>query len=585
MEPLSATCHKALLEIGGSTILGRALDSLLKAGVSAITIVTGYRSDDITNFVSTTYPGIPVRYVHNERYEVTNNIVSLALALESLTYEDDVILIECDLLFEPHLITDLVRHPGKNVALVDHYRTGMDGTLVSTENGYVRQVFPTASQDRDFRYGNKFKTLNIYRFDRAYCQRTLRPMLSAYADNVDSNCYYEVVLGMLANIPEHRIAALVVRDSDWVEVDDPNDLSVAKFSFEPNERGALLDRSFGGHWSYDVLDFSLPRNAFFPPVPMLAALSHSLPDVITGYGSRQEILDEKVALFLGCEPNRVHLLNGASQAYPILRHLYRDSCVAIPTPTFGEYPRCFPHASTYQDSLAADAKQLERCAQDVDLLVVVNPNNPSGVTVPTSSLFDIAARTPATTFLVDESFLVFSGQPSLIRLLEAEPLDNVAILTSLGKSLGVPGLRLGYLYTPNAELRQAFLGFMPIWGVNALAEFFLELTIKFRTDLDKSIARTVSERARMQRLLAELPSVRQVHDSGGNFLLVQLLGEDPSIASRLRRDLLASDRIEVKDVSGKYPDRRPRLRLAVRTPEDNDRLLHAVRALARAAEP
>jgi len=585
MEPLSSTCHKALLEIGGSTILGRALDSLLKAGVSPITIVTGYRSDDITSFISTRYPGSPVRFVHNERYEVTNNIVSLALALENLSYEDDVILIECDLLFEPHLITDLVKHPGKNVALVDHYRTGMDGTVVSIENGYVNQVFLTASQDRDFRYGDKFKTLNIYRFDRTYCQRTLRPMLSAYANNVDANCNYEIVLGMLANVPEHRISALVVRDSDWVEVDDPNDLSVAKYSFEPNERGELLDRSFGGHWSYDVLDFSLPRNAFFPPVPMLTALSYGLPDVITGYGSCQEILDEKVALFVGCEPSRVHLLNGASQAYPILQRLYRDRRAAIPAPTFGEYSRCLPHATTYQDSLATDPEQFERLARDVDLMVVVNPNNPSGVTVPTRSLYDVAARTPDTTFLVDESFLVFSGQPSLIRLLEAEPLDNVAILTSLGKCLGVPGLRLGYLYTSNAELRQAFLESMPIWGVNALAEFFLELTIKFRTDLDRSIARTISERARMSRLLEELPSVRRVHDSGGNFLLVQLAGEDPGIASRLRRELLASNKIEVKDVSGKYPDRLPRMRFAVRTEEDNDRLLHALRALATVDEP
>ena len=67
-------------------------------------------------------------------------------------------------------------------------------------------------------------------------------MLSAYADNVDSNCYYEIVLGMLANVPEHRISAHVEPDSDWAEVDDPNDLSVARFSFEPGERATLLDR-------------------------------------------------------------------------------------------------------------------------------------------------------------------------------------------------------------------------------------------------------------------------------------------------------------------------------------------------------
>lgn len=579
MEPLTKTCHKALLEIGGKTILGRALDSLVKAGVAPITVVTGYRGDDIRHFISTRYPGLPVRYVHNQSYETTNNIVSLALALESLTYEEDVILIECDLLFEPHLITDLIGHPGKNVALVDHYRTGMDGTVVSIEKGYVSQVFPTESQSIGFRYDNKFKTLNIYRFDRVYCQRTLRPMLSAYANNVDSNCYYELVLGMLANVPAHRISAQIVQDSDWVEVDDPNDLSVAKFSFEPEERAGLLDRTFGGHWSFDVLDFSLPRNAFFPPAAMHAALGHALPDVITGYGSRQEILDEKAALFVGCDPSRVHLLNGASQAYPILRRLYKDRRVAIPAPTFGEYARCLPQAATYPDLLATDPEQLARCARNVDLLVVVNPNNPSGVTVPTQSLYDLAAGTADTMFLVDESFLIFSGQPSLISLLEAKPLDNILVLTSLGKGLGTPGLRLGYLYTANANLRRSFLEHMPIWGVNALAEYFLELTIKFRPDLERSIKLTVAERSRMLSLLSGQPFVRRVHDSGGNFLLVQLRGEDPAIASRLRQELLSTSRIEIKDVSGKYPDRLPRIRIAVRRQEDNDRLLHALQSL------
>ena len=88
---------------------------------------------------------------------------------------------------------------------------------------------------------------------------------------------------------------------------------------------------------------------------MLAALAHALPDVITGYGSRQEILDEKAAFFLGCDPSRVRLLSGAAQAYPILGHWYKDKRVAIPAPTFGEYSRCLPHAATYPDSLAAEA--------------------------------------------------------------------------------------------------------------------------------------------------------------------------------------------------------------------------------------
>lgn len=585
MEPLSRTCHKALLEIGGATILGRAIDSLVAAGVGPITVVTGYRADDITGYIAAEYPSLPVRYVANDRYLSTNNIVSLALALESLSYDEDVVLIECDLLFEPRLIKELVDHPAKNVALVDEYRTGMDGTVVATEDGYVTQVFPTASQGLDFRYENKFKTLNIYRFNKDFCQRTLRPILSAYANHVDSNCYYELVLGMLANMPQHRIAAQVVAESDWVEVDDPNDLSVAKFAFDAAARPALLDRSFGGHWAYDILDFSLPRNAYFPPAAMHAAMRYGLPDIVTGYGSAQQVLDEKLALFLGLEPGRGVLIGGASQAYPVLRHLYRDRRVAVPAPTFGEYARAFPQAISYRDAPGIDMAELTAMAAEVDLAVLVNPNNPTGTTLPTEAIYDLAARSPRTRFLIDESFLPFSGQRSIINLLESGQLANVTVLTSLGKSLGVPGLRLGYTYSADEDFRRALAEFLPIWGVNSLAEYFLELTLKFKPDLEASIAATIAERGRMREALAGLPLVYCVHDSGANFLLAQLRGTDPQIAAMVRARLLAGSKIEVKDVSGKFPDRLPRLRFAVRTTQDNDRLLTALRCVDEPVRP
>jgi len=579
MEPLSRHCHKALLDVGGTTILGRALDSLVSAGVSPITVVTGYRADDIVNFIEAEYADADVRYVANEHYATTNNIVSLALALENLDYDRDVVLVECDLIFDPRLIKELAAYPGRNVALVDRYRTGMDGTVVAIENGYVSQVFPTSSQGADFRYHDKYKTLNIYRFDRSFCQQTLRPMVSAYAHHVDANSYYELVLGMLANIPQHRIAAQVVAESDWVEVDDPNDLSVAKFAFEPMARPALLDRYFGGHWAFDILDFSLPRNAYFPTASMHAAMRHSLPDVITGYGSTQEVLDEKLRLYLGCEPGRATLLAGASQAYPVLGQLYSGARVACPAPTFGEYSRAFPHALRYEDRPGIDVDGLARIARDVDLLVVVNPNNPTGSTVPTESIYEMAASTPSTHFFVDESFIAFSGLPSLVSMLELDPLPNVTVLTSLGKVFGVPGLRLGYMYSCGDAIRGALADVMPIWGVNALAEFFLELVLKFKPDLDASIAATVAQRSRLRDELASLPYVDRVYESGANFLLAELRGSGPEAAAAIRAELLGTWKIEVKDVSAKFAGREPRLRIAVRTEDDNNRLLAALKCV------
>lgn len=584
MEPLSGRCHKALLEIAGVTILGRALDSLLAAGVQPITVVTGHRAADIVSFVTERYPGAPVRFVTNHRYASTNNIVSLALALENLSYDADVIVVECDLLFEPNLITDLIAHPARNIALVDRYRTGMDGTVVAVRDGFVAEVFPTAQQDARFRYDDKFKTLNIYRFDRQYCRRTLAPMLRAYASYVDANCYYELVLGMLANIPEHRIYAQLVAGSDWAEVDDPTDLRAARFLFDPAGRAGQLDEAFTARWSVGLLDFSLPANPYFPTPAMQAALRHGLPELAASYGSAQEILDEKASFLVRCDPGRIHLVNGASAAYPLLRAMHGHQRVVIPAPTFGEYHRCFPAAATYPDTPGISLRQVESSSADADLVVVVNPNNPSGAVLPTDSLYQLAASRPGTVFLHDESFIAFSGQASIIELLEAAPLDNVVVLSSLGKALGVPGLRLGYVYACGDPWRRSFREQLPIWGVNSVAEHFLELAIKFRAELAESVALVVAERGRFAVQLAQHPLIARVHPSHANFLLADLRG-DADAARDVRTRLLEHNKIEVKDVSPRFPGAVPRLRIAVRTPADNARLLDAMRALVAVPAP
>src|SRR4051812_12894529 len=104
MRPLTAARHKTLLTIGGETIIDRILDGLGQRAVSPITIVTGYRADELTAHVADRFPALDIRYVHNSEFESTNNIHSMALALEGMELEDDVLLIESDLVYEPAVL-------------------------------------------------------------------------------------------------------------------------------------------------------------------------------------------------------------------------------------------------------------------------------------------------------------------------------------------------------------------------------------------------------------------------------------------------------------------------------------------------
>jgi len=459
----------------------------------------------------------------------------------------------------------------------------MDGTVVSVDDGLISQVFPPHLQGASFRYDDKWKTLNIYRFDRRFCRERFRPLLACYASYIDNNAYYELVLGMLVNMQRERIRAVEAHGA-WAEVDDPNDLAAARFTFEPTERVRILDRAAGGYWSFDVTDFNYLRNLHFPTDGMMAALREALPQLLASYGSSQPVLDQKLAWHLLCDPRHVRALHGASQIFPLLPQLLGDRPVLVPKPTFGEYRRAFPGAPTYDDCFAIDFEAVVARASRGSVVVVVNPNNPTGTLVPSATLHAQAAARPDVTFFVDESFLDFAREPSLVDLCGAQPRENVVVLKSLSKTLGVPGLRLGYVYTQNEALLAAIDRALPIWNLSGPAEHFLELSLKFRPELAASFVRTEEDRRDLVERLAECPAVRTVHEGRGNFVLARLDGDDPALAARMTAALIERHRMYVKDVSARLTHAPgPWLRLAVRLPEEHARLADAIQSIANSA--
>ena len=569
-----------MLSVGDSTILARMVEGLRELDVDVINVVTGYRADEVKAYLCTECVGPTYRFLHNRDYATTNNIVSLLLALEAVDGDADVLLMECDVLLGHGLLVRLAGTDRGNIALVDHYRTGMDGTVVTVQAGLVRRVIPPGMQDRDFDYRDTYKTLNVYRFSRDFCRETLGPRLRQHVKQHDTMGYYEVVLAALGDLTPHCIVAENVSGQPWAEVDDPHDLAAARFLLQPDQRGAILDHRRGGQWGFSMLEFTFMRNAYFPTEAMLAAMRYSLAGLIDGYGSTQAVLNEKLAWFLDCDATRLEALNGATQAFPILRGLWSQRTLAVPSPTFGEYTRVFPGAMRYADGPGIALSELERLAGETDVVVVVNPNNPTGTTLSSADLHQLARRHPATTFLIDESFIAFSDQSSMLREIEAVPLPNVVVLCSLSKTLGVPGLRIGYLYTADAVLLEAFDAQIPIWNMNAVAEYFVELLLKFRPQLEAALVETRNDRELFRQDLLAAPPVADVHPSGGNFLLVGLHGS-ASVASRLRGALLIKEAISVKNVTEKFSDGQPRLRLAIRRPHENQRLLGALTRLHR----
>ena len=386
MQPLTNTTHKTLLKIGEETIIERIINGLVDNDISEIVIVTGYLKDKLTNFLLERYPNITFTFVHNEIYDKTNNIYSMALAFDEVEIDQDILLIESDLIYHSKIITELINDPRENIALVDKYGQGMDGTVVTVENEVVTQVIPPHLQSSNFDFSDKFKTLNIYKFSQQFASHEFKKLLTYYAKVIDDNCYYELILGILIYMQQQKIHALIIDGEDWAEVDDPNDLKSAAFVFDKKEKTALLNHAFGGYWNYDIVDFCFIRNMYFPNGSVLSELRNNMEHLLWNYGSKQVILDEKLSYFLQCKKENLICLNGAAQVYPILKQYFDGKKGKIPNPTFGEYYRIFENYTTYTEEgeSVLDLKTIQK--GDEDVIVFVNPNNPTGTEVNSNSI-------------------------------------------------------------------------------------------------------------------------------------------------------------------------------------------------------
>ena len=84
MRPLTDHQHKTLISIQGRSVIQWIVDALLEHGIDQIHVVTGHQAGELKAHLDQVYPSLPIAYIHNKRYAETNNIHSLALALENM---------------------------------------------------------------------------------------------------------------------------------------------------------------------------------------------------------------------------------------------------------------------------------------------------------------------------------------------------------------------------------------------------------------------------------------------------------------------------------------------------------------------
>jgi histidinol-phosphate/aromatic aminotransferase/cobyric acid decarboxylase-like protein/choline kinase len=582
---------KCMVPVNGVRLIDRLLGQLFKQPLQRVILVVGYKGRELREYIESAYPTehrpFAIEFAENPVYDRTNNIYSLAIVKDKLQ-EDDTLLIESDLIFGERMIPMIVENPYPNLALVAKYETWMDGTMVRLDDDL--NIVNFISKDA-FDYQEVdvyYKTVNIYKLSKQFSSQKYVPFLDAYTKAVGYNEYYENVLRIISLLNNHDMKALPVGDEKWYEIDDKQDLDIAEALFA-DEKDVLRKYygRFGGFWRFpQMLDFCYLVNPYFPSRRMKDELRANFDTLLTEYPSGMKVNTLIASKCFGVSEPYIVPGNGAAELIKVLMEDKQGKTGFI-RPTFEEYPNRYDKHSqvTYvpQDAdyrYTADDLMAYFVDKDIQQLMVINPDNPSGNFIPKQDVLRLAqwCEERHIRLIVDESFVDFSEDYATNSLLHDEILEtypHMAVMKSISKSYGVPGLRLGILCSADKELISRTKKAVSIWNLNSFAEFFMQIYNKHEKDYQRACAKFVTERAVFEQQLRQIPFFH-VMPSQANYFLCEVL--PPYKASEIVISMLKRHNILTRDCSQKpgLDPNKQYMRIAVRNHEDNVRLVNGL---------
>lgn len=204
---------KPLVEVGGKTLIEHQLDALADAGISPVTVVVGYKADEVKKVL-----GDRVRYVENPDPGGTNSLYSFWLAREAV--DGPVLIANCDLLYHPEILDRLLDVKGSALAYDSSFGWGREKMKVGLQEGCVKEM------SKALPYGRAAgENLGLICLHEAAAK--------ALVAKADELVRAGKTKGWLAEALEAAAQEVPIRGVDvagfpWTEIDFPNDLDIAR---------------------------------------------------------------------------------------------------------------------------------------------------------------------------------------------------------------------------------------------------------------------------------------------------------------------------------------------------------------------
>ena len=222
LRPLTDTKPKCLLTVGGRTLLERTVDAMLEAGIREFVVVTGYRADQIRDFLNENYAGQKVEFtfLHNADYVYNNNIYSLWMS-GRVVRGRDFLLMDSDILCDPETVFTIARQEESALAVNRHELGEEEMKIVVDGDNRITEISKTCRVEDALG-----ESVGIEKMTAAYCEALYRELDQMIVKEGLIDIFYERAFERL--IPQgHTFKVVDTTRFFSYELDTPEDFEKA----------------------------------------------------------------------------------------------------------------------------------------------------------------------------------------------------------------------------------------------------------------------------------------------------------------------------------------------------------------------
>ncbi len=338
----------------------------------------------------------------------------------------------------------------------------------------------------------------------------------------------------------------------------------------------------------EIVDFSGNINPLGFPDSVKQRLTKNL-DIICVYPDKNyAALRKAISNYTGAEAEHIVVGNGSTELISTFIKIAQAKQTLIVAPAYSEYEREVTLCGSEYRYFALEEKEqfclnvsklIAALTSDIGLLVLCNPNNPTGTIVTKIQLEQILQHCKQNNIsvMIDETYMEFCDNlEECCAIPLAKKFDNLFVIRGVSKFFAAPGMRLGYGISSNNVFLETLKKNQDPWSVNSVAAFAGELLFSDKEFIQKTKTLISTERKRCIEQLKQFQNMKVYHSSS-NFILMKL--KTNAINSHQIFEKLIQKKLLVRDASSFAFLDDTFLRFCIRMPEHNTALLEQLREL------